>query len=465
MCRQVSPFICYAVPAKCWKKLFILIPYLHTIAAGLLICVGQGSTHYDILSEKYLVPDRNIHLLLDLSVDAYVQSGFVRGECNVIATESFFSGEGYLRALGYEGEYTVGEKFLSKEPMGIITRADDPIFSDLVNAVLQALILAEHYNITQESADLFPQTDLFGVEYKDVFRHDIAAGGSYGEIYERTIEGLIPRCCMNKYNEGSNSTGLLYAHPFGNIGNDRDGSPLGPTLRAIRERGTLVCGIRVRRPGFAVATAGGYYSGMDVDYCRALSASLFAGDDTAIEFVELDEAGSGFARLASKEVDVVAGAHWTLENDVREPSTGMGFSFSQPYFYFDDDEEDTGNDVDNLCLATRQDDHDWSSFCYWIVAATVYAEENNLGRLAHNQMPEVWVFGPDLQRMLRNAIFAVGNYAELYERNLQSLVPRGGRNRHARSGRPSPARRRGRPGNGAPAPAAYRPPRPSRHNR
>jgi len=44
-------------------------------------------------------------------------------------------------------------------------------------------------------------------------------------------------------------------------------------------------------------------------------------------------------------------------------------------------------------------------------------------------MPLVHSFGPDLQRMFRDSVYAVGNYGELYERNLASVLPRSGRNR------------------------------------
>jgi hypothetical protein len=103
-----------------------------------------------------------------------------------------------------------------------------------------------------------------------------------------------------------------------------------------------------------------------------LVAALFNSDDGLVEFVDAGE--NGYVRLASGEIDVLAGATWSLENDVWEPATSMWFAFSTPYFYKPSEQElflptSIG---DNLCLATMQDDKDWAFFgilcgrCYYL---------------------------------------------------------------------------------------------------
>lgn len=79
-------------------------------------------------------------------------------------------------------------------------------------------------------------------------------------------------------------------------------------------------------------------------------------------------------------------------------------------------------------MATRQDDHQWSSFVYWLVSATFHAEENGIDQGSSNEMPVTNLFGPNLSRMFRDAILAVGNYGEIYNRTLEAIVPRSGRN-------------------------------------
>lgn len=83
---------------------------------------------------------------------------------------------------------------------------------------------------------------------------------------------------------------------------------------------------------------------------------------------------------------------------------------------------------EDLCLATSQDDPQFSSFVYWDVQSLVYAEEHQVVQQISNEMPLVHAFGSDFQRMFRNAIHAVGNYEEVYERHLDSILPRQGRN-------------------------------------
>jgi len=55
-----------------------------------------------------------------------------------------------------------------------------------------------------------------------------------------------------------------------------------------------------------------------------------------------------------------------------------------------------------------------------------YAEENEITQEKANQMPLVNLFGSALKRMIRDVVFATGNYGELYERALEHRFPRAG---------------------------------------
>lgn len=84
---------------------------------------------------------------------------------------------------------------------------------------------------------------------------------------------------------------------------------------------------------------------------------------------------------------------------------------------------------DPLALVTRQDDPQWSKFVYWIVAGIFYAEEEGIDQSnAASLMPEVTLFGSMYSNMLIDAVGAVGNYGEIYSRQAQADVPRGGLN-------------------------------------
>jgi len=89
------------------------------------------------------------------------------------------------------------------------------------------------------------------------------------------------------------------------------------------------------------------------------------------------------------------------------------------------------SDSKTRALATRQDDPQWSDFVYWVVASTFYAEMKKIsgeGPKKKKMMPLVYLFGKEYRRMFRDAILAVGNYGEIYARNVNTTIPRGGRN-------------------------------------
>jgi general L-amino acid transport system substrate-binding protein len=56
-----------------------------------------------------------------------------------------------------------------------------------------------------------------------------------------------------------------------------------PTLDAIKSRGHVECGVHLGLPGFSFANDKGEWSGLDVDYCRALAAAVL-GDANKVKF-------------------------------------------------------------------------------------------------------------------------------------------------------------------------------------
>ncbi len=106
-------------------------------------------------------------------------------------------------------------------------------------------------------------------------------------------------------------TGLLAAAP----------AMAGKDLDAIKQRGTLVCGVNTGLAGFSAADSQGKWSGLDVDYCRALAAAVL-GDPNKVRFSPLN-AQQRFTALQSGEVDVLSrNTTWTL---TRDASLGLHF--------------------------------------------------------------------------------------------------------------------------------------------
>ena len=69
------------------------------------------------------------------------------------------------------------------------------------------------------------------------------------------------------------------------------------TLAAVKERGSLNCGVGQGLLGFSSQGDQNDWIGLDVDLCRAIAAAIF-GDPGKVKFTPLD-AASRFAALQS----------------------------------------------------------------------------------------------------------------------------------------------------------------------
>jgi hypothetical protein len=234
------------------------------------------------------------------------------------------------------------------------------------------------------------------------------------------MEEVVPRKGLNlHYISGEhNDTGILYSHPTGVIDAFRHEFAADGKINQILDRKKLICGV-----------IGDATQSTETDYCRALSASLFQSDATLVEFVVLSDDDDLLHVLDTAEVDVIAGAtvdsHWDVIQSNETESGLSGLAFSQPYFY--------GGNHTNVfhqgsseakAMATSQLDSDWSTYVYWVVANSIWAEENDIKSADFREVPEVKFFGDRFEWMFQGSIFGVGNYGEIYDRNQESLPAR-----------------------------------------
>jgi len=97
-----------------------------------------------------------------------------------------------------------------------------------------------------------------------------------------------------------------------------------PMLEVVQTRGHVRCGLLAEEVGFK---EGHYY-----DLCRAVAAVLLGNPDK-IKPVPLTWANR-FHQLLDRSVDLLLlGDTHTIEREVREKTTGSGFTFSSPYDY------------------------------------------------------------------------------------------------------------------------------------
>ena len=93
----------------------------------------------------------------------------------------------------------------------------------------------------------------------------------------------------------------------------------GKTLDAIKARGQLVCGVNTGLAGFSAADSAGNWTGLDVDICKAIAATVL-NDATKIKWVPLN-AQQRFTALQSGEIDILSrNTTFTL---TRDASLGM----------------------------------------------------------------------------------------------------------------------------------------------
>ncbi|NOJ47913.1 amino acid ABC transporter substrate-binding protein [Bradyrhizobium archetypum] len=99
------------------------------------------------------------------------------------------------------------------------------------------------------------------------------------------------------------------------------------TLKTVKDRGMLSCGVSQGLPGFSSPDDKGNWTGLDVDICRAIAAAIF-NDATKIKFVPLS-AKDRFTALQSGEIDVLSrNTTWTLSRD-----TSLGANFTGVTYY------------------------------------------------------------------------------------------------------------------------------------
>lgn len=77
----------------------------------------------------------------------------------------------------------------------------------------------------------------------------------------------------------------------------------GPTVEAIKKRGTLSCGVDTGIPGFAYQDSSGAWKGFDVAYCRAIAAAVL-GDPAKVSYVPTTTPAR-FTVLQAGEIDVL----------------------------------------------------------------------------------------------------------------------------------------------------------------
>ena len=99
------------------------------------------------------------------------------------------------------------------------------------------------------------------------------------------------------------------------------------TLDQVKQRGYLNCGANPGLAGFGLPDSNGNWTGLDVDFCRAVAAAIF-DDPNKVKFIPLT-AKDRFTALQSGEVDLLAhNTTWTVSREA-----GQGLLFTGVNYY------------------------------------------------------------------------------------------------------------------------------------
>ena len=105
------------------------------------------------------------------------------------------------------------------------------------------------------------------------------------------------------------------------------GSLLADTLSEVKKRGVVRCAVSQGLPGFSAVDDAGNWTGLDVDFCRAVAAAVF-GNAKKVEF-KPTSAKVRFTALTSGEVDILSrNTTWTFDRD-----TKLGIQFVGVNYY------------------------------------------------------------------------------------------------------------------------------------
>jgi general L-amino acid transport system substrate-binding protein len=99
------------------------------------------------------------------------------------------------------------------------------------------------------------------------------------------------------------------------------------TLKAVKDRGALNCGVSEGLYGFSARDDKGTWSGFDVDLCRAIAAAIF-NDASKVNYTPL-AASRRFEALQSGSIDILSrNTTWTMSREI-----DLGLSFAATNYY------------------------------------------------------------------------------------------------------------------------------------
>ena len=196
---------------------------------GASVCIQTGTTTELNLAD-YFRTNGISYEPVPIETNEEARSNYLAGRCDVYTTDA--SGLASTRAA-FEApdDHMLLPEIISKEPLGGAVRHGDDEWLDIGKWVVNALINAEEAGITSDNVAELAKTAgdnpninrMLGTEGdfgamigldKEWAVRAIAAGGNYGEIFERNIGPSTPIALERGLNAQWRDGGILYAAPI-----------------------------------------------------------------------------------------------------------------------------------------------------------------------------------------------------------------------------------------------------------
>src|SRR6478672_8450207 len=188
---------------------------------GARICVGTGTTSEQNAADFFQSRKLKVSFLR-FTEGSEARAAYASEKCDVFTADR--SALAAARSLLPEPQnHVILRDVISKEPLGPVTRKDDPKWTGLVRWTLFALINAEELGLDSKSIATSgrqraielaaPATKSLGLP-NDWLVKVIVGVGNYGEIFERNLGENTPLALGRGVNALWTQGGLLYAPPM-----------------------------------------------------------------------------------------------------------------------------------------------------------------------------------------------------------------------------------------------------------
>ncbi|MFT5067792.1 MAG: general L-amino acid transport system substrate-binding protein [Yoonia sp.] len=196
---------------------------------GATVCIQTGTTTELNLADFFRVNNISYEPV-PIETNAEGQQQYLAGACDVYTTDA--SGLAATRAtFEAPADHVLLPEIISKEPLGPLVRHGDSEWGDIARWTLNALVTAEELGVTSANiAELAaaptnnPEVNrLLGTEGElgamigldaNWAANAIAAGGNYGELFEKNIGESTPIGLARGLNAMWTEGGLIYSPPF-----------------------------------------------------------------------------------------------------------------------------------------------------------------------------------------------------------------------------------------------------------